>query len=130
MDLPAKHVDNTLQSAEFWANKVLLADRSAPSQEWVKALKELLKGLAAYVKQHHAAGPAWNPTGVLLSQYTPGAEASGEALCVSPWSCVLACLCCTFWMSLLGYIAVTESTAVHLHETAYISAVTRIVLPH
>ena len=24
MDLPAKHVDNTLQSAEFWANKVLL----------------------------------------------------------------------------------------------------------
>lgn len=74
MDLPAKHVDNTLQSAEFWANKVLLADRSARSQEWVKALKELLKGLAAYVKQHHAAGPAWNPDGIALSQYTPGSQ--------------------------------------------------------
>ena len=84
MDLPAKHVDNTLQSAEFWANKVLLADRSAPSQEWVKALKELLKGLAAYVKQHHAAGPAWNPNGVPLSQYTPGAQAApGEGFCIS-----------------------------------------------
>ena len=34
MDLPVKHVDNTMQSAEFWTNKVLLADRSAPSQEW------------------------------------------------------------------------------------------------
>jgi hypothetical protein len=37
MDLPAKHVENTLQSVEFWTNKVLLADRSAPSQEWVRA---------------------------------------------------------------------------------------------
>lgn len=92
MDLPAKHVDNTLQSAEFWANKVLLADRSAPSQEWVKALKELLKGMAAYVKQHHAAGPAWNSDGVPLSQYSPGAQpSSGEALCMSPHGCVLAC---------------------------------------
>lgn len=79
MDLPAKHVDNTLQSAEFWTNKVLLADRSAPSQEWVKSLKELLKGLAAYVKQHHVAGPAWNPNGLPLSQFTPGAQPpSGE----------------------------------------------------
>ena len=79
VDLPAKHVSNTLQSAEFWTNKVLLADRSAPSQEWVKALKDLLKGLAAYLKQHHAAGPAWNPNGLPLSQYTPGAQtSSGE----------------------------------------------------
>lgn len=80
MDLPAKHVDNTLQSAEFWTNKVLLADRSAPSQEWVKALKELLKALAAYVKQHHATGPAWNANGVSLSQFTPGAQPSSGDL--------------------------------------------------
>jgi hypothetical protein len=37
MDLPVKHVENTLQSVDFWTNKVLLADRSAPSQEWVRA---------------------------------------------------------------------------------------------
>ena len=82
MDLPAKHVDNTLQSAEFWTNKVLSADRSAPSQAWVKALKELLKGLAAYVKQHHAVGPAWSPDGISPSQYMPSAHpSSGDGLC-------------------------------------------------
>lgn len=154
MDLPGKHVENTLQSVEFWTNKVLLADRSEPSQEWVRAclpdegtmpvlstehhqfpvcncscksreciglsilqrvawdfyeeqwlligkyrpevalqarlvrcsevacdaqvraLKALLKGLATYVGQHHVAGPAWNPNGAPLSQFTPGAAPS------------------------------------------------------
>ncbi len=42
MDLPAEHVENTMQSAEFWTNKVLLADRSAPSQEWASHLPPLL----------------------------------------------------------------------------------------
>ncbi len=51
-----------VECAEFWANSELLADRSAPSQE---CLKELLKGLAVYVKQHHAARPAWNLVGAL-----------------------------------------------------------------
>ena len=44
MDLPAKHVENTLQSAEFWTNKVLQADRSAPSQVWASHLLPLLLG--------------------------------------------------------------------------------------
>ena len=164
MDLPAKHVENTLQSVEFWTNKVLLADRSAPSQEWVRAclpiwgplpvlstghhqspichrsckfcervglsilqrvaldfpeeqwlligkhrpevalqaflircsevacdaqvraLKALLKGLATYVGQHHIAGPAWNPNGAPLSQFTPGAAPSGGALSLQSFS--------------------------------------------
>ena len=47
----------------------------------VKSLKELLKGLAAYVKQYHATGPAWQPSGIPISQFRPGAQASsGKSL--------------------------------------------------
>lgn len=47
---------------------------------WARKLKELLQALGSYVKQHHAKGPAWNATGIPLSQFS-GAP--------------LAPLCCT-----------------------------------
>ena len=47
----------------------------------VKSLKELLKGLVAYVKQYHATGPAWQPNGIPISQFRPGARPSaGKSL--------------------------------------------------
>lgn len=73
MDPPPKHVENHLQSAEFWTNKILLENRTVPHADWVKGLKDLLKGLVAYLKVHHFSGPAWNPTGITLSQFKPGA---------------------------------------------------------
>jgi hypothetical protein len=72
MDAPPKHVENTLQSAEFWTNKVLLESRATPQVEWVKALKELLKGLVAYLRVHHLTGPSWQPGGVPVSSFKPG----------------------------------------------------------
>ncbi|CAL8460663.1 g193 [Coccomyxa elongata] len=78
MDPPPKHVENHLQSAEFWTNKILLENRTAPHADWVKALKDLLKGLCTYLKTYHFSGPAWNPNGIPLSQFKPGsAPASG-----------------------------------------------------
>ena len=59
MDPPPKHVENHLQSAEFWTNKVLLESRTPPHVEWVKALKELLKRLIGYLRTYHLTGPAW-----------------------------------------------------------------------
>ena len=60
----------------------------------VKSLKELLKGLAAYVKQYHATGPAWQPSGIPISKFRPGAQASsGKSLSAQVlrgkihWSC-------------------------------------------
>ncbi len=79
MELPGKHCEDTLQSAEFWANKVLLESRTPASLEWVRALKELLRGLAAYCRRCHPAGPAWNAAGVPLAQFRPGAAAAPPA---------------------------------------------------
>ena len=93
MDPPPKHVENHLQSAEFWTNKILLENRTAPHVDWVKALKDLLKGLCTYVKTYHFSGPAWNPNGIPLSQFKPGsAPASGQMRLMLSWDRI--CIIC------------------------------------
>jgi adenylyl cyclase-associated protein len=86
MDPPPKHVENHLQSAEFWTNKILLENRTAPHAEWVKALKDLLKGLCTYLKTYHFSGPAWNANGIPLSQFkagsTPAAGLAAHGSCI------------------------------------------------
>ena len=113
MDLPAKHVETTLQSTEPWTHKVLLADRSALSKEWVKALKELLKGLAAFVKQHHAAGPEWNPGGIPLSRYRPGAPPSSGKCSGHPLELMYRWTICPGTMN-----AVYSCEVLHLAQSA------------
>jgi len=71
MNPPAQHVADCWSSAEFFANKVLMEFRSSgaaastvePNIAWVKALKELLKRLEAFVGLHFPAGLKWNPGG-------------------------------------------------------------------
>ena len=46
--------------------------------DWVKALKHLFQQLQAYVKQHHGAGPAWNPQGLHVTEYK--ADKQGKAV--------------------------------------------------
>lgn len=48
--------------------------------DWVKTLKELVLALSAYVRAHHAAGPAWNPAGRPLSQWKGAAFLSTSAI--------------------------------------------------
>ena len=51
MSLPAAHVTEAWQSAEFWTNKVLKGTRGQPGHPWVAALKALMQeGLGPYVK--------------------------------------------------------------------------------
>ncbi|KAL4180568.1 hypothetical protein AMTRI_Chr13g92730 [Amborella trichopoda] len=64
--LPAAHVEESWQMAEFYNNKVLVAYRNkdADHVEWAKALKELyLPGLRDYVKSFYPQGPVWGVTG-------------------------------------------------------------------
>eukprot|EP00241_Pyramimonas_parkeae_P000826 CAMPEP_0114264414 /NCGR_PEP_ID=MMETSP0058-20121206/23187_1 /TAXON_ID=36894 /ORGANISM="Pyramimonas parkeae, CCMP726" /LENGTH=580 /DNA_ID=CAMNT_0001381073 /DNA_START=115 /DNA_END=1857 /DNA_ORIENTATION=- len=65
MSLPAPMVDESWQSAEFYANKVLREMKGVDDKqvEWVKMLKALFMELKAFVKQHHTTGPAWNAAG-------------------------------------------------------------------
>ena len=85
MDPPAKHCENTLQSCEFWANKILKDGRTPAALEWVRALKELLKGLAAYCAQCHPDGPAWNAAGSPLSHFQPGSSAAAAPSAAGVW---------------------------------------------
>jgi len=61
--------------------QVMMEFRNSDSRhvDWVKALKELFQQLKAYVKQHHMAGPAWNPQGIALPDFNKGASTSGAS---------------------------------------------------
>jgi adenylyl cyclase-associated protein len=53
--------------------------------EWARALKELyLPGLQAYVKQFHTTGPSWNPSGVDVSQWSPGSQETAKKTSAPP----------------------------------------------
>lgn len=73
MSLPPQHVDESWQSAEFYANKLLMehrnTDAGATQVAWVRTLKEVFQRLKAYVRKHHLAGPAWNPNGIPVSEF-------------------------------------------------------------
>jgi len=62
-------VKGQLEAAEFYLNKVLATAKNAPASEaeihraYVKQMKELLDGLAAYAKANHTTGLTWNAKG-------------------------------------------------------------------
>ena len=60
---------------------------------WARKLKELLQALGSYVKQHHARGPAWNASGVPLSQFS-GAQQQPTCCLPSPGDALIACKGC------------------------------------
>lgn len=87
MSLPGPHVEESWQSAEYYNNKVLVEYRSKDPNhvEWARALKELyLPGLQAYVKQFHTTGPSWNPSGVDVSQWSPGSQETAKKTSAPP----------------------------------------------
>lgn len=72
LSLPAVHVEEIWQSAEFFNNKVLVEYKSKDSNhvEWAKALKEFfVPGLRDYVRKNYPVGPTWNPTGVDVKEF-------------------------------------------------------------
>ncbi|GLJ30362.1 hypothetical protein SUGI_0600780 [Cryptomeria japonica] len=67
LSLPAAHVEESWQTAEFYNNKVLVDYKNKDSThvDWAKAMKELyVPGLRDYVKKNYPTGPVWNPSGV------------------------------------------------------------------
>lgn len=84
LSLPAPHVEESWQSAEFYGNKVLVQKRnSGPSGEphvaYIKKLKEVSTALRDYVKAHHTTGPAWNPSGGDLKTFKAGGGGAAAA---------------------------------------------------
>jgi adenylyl cyclase-associated protein len=75
--LPGAACDEAWAAAEFWVNKVLMEFRGKDDKQvaWAAALKALFTALRAYVKAHHAAGPAWNARGGDAADFKAGAAA-------------------------------------------------------
>lgn len=93
MSLPAQHIEEAWQSAEFYANKILMEYRSKEPKHviWVKQLKELLMRMRAHVQAHHRTGADWNPQGIAFSEFNPKARTQGT-FCISGGACVTALL--------------------------------------
>jgi hypothetical protein len=90
MSLPAAHVEQAWQSAEFYSNKIMMEFRnSEPAHvDWVKSLKAVMTALIAFVKKYHVAGPAWNPAGPHVSQFKPGAGTNPQNPDIFPFVAV------------------------------------------
>lgn len=66
LSLPAAHVEESWQTAEFYNNKVLVEYKNKDSNhvEWAKAMKELyVPGLRDFVRKFYPQGPVWNTVG-------------------------------------------------------------------
>eukprot|EP00252_Welwitschia_mirabilis_P011087 TRINITY_DN24922_c0_g1_i1.p1 TRINITY_DN24922_c0_g1~~TRINITY_DN24922_c0_g1_i1.p1 ORF type:complete len:484 (+),score=108.89 TRINITY_DN24922_c0_g1_i1:371-1822(+) len=82
LSLPAGHVEETWQSAEFFNNKVLVEYKGKDSNhvEWAKSLKEIfVPGLRDYVRKYHPQGPVWNPSGAEACKVLSSAKAKPVA---------------------------------------------------
>ena len=62
MSAPAKHVEESWQAAEFFANKVLMEHRGTPHAAWVRALKDVLMALRCVRMHPMVLGYPMSPT--------------------------------------------------------------------
>ena len=62
MSAPAKHVEESWQSAEFFANKVLMEHRGTPHVAWVRALKDAV--MAVRCAPRPEIRRTWEPAAV------------------------------------------------------------------
>lgn len=63
-NIPGSHVKDTIESAQFYLNRVLKDNKEKDAhKQWVKCIKALLADLQAYIKKHHTTGLTWNKSG-------------------------------------------------------------------
>ncbi|KAL0246891.1 hypothetical protein GEMRC1_008097 [Eukaryota sp. GEM-RC1] len=78
---PVPFIKDSLPSAQFHGNKLLMEARKNPEKEkdaqWWKTLDSCFKALSAYVGEHHLTGLQWNPKG--SKPAAPPKFASAEA---------------------------------------------------
>jgi len=81
MSLPGPFVKESWESAEFYANKVIMENRGKHENhvEWAKALKAVFQALGAYVKDCHTTGPAWNSGGMTVAEHLKKGPADAVA---------------------------------------------------
>lgn len=78
---PFKHVDESLNSAQFFGNRVLkeFKDKDPQHTEWVQAYYRIFRELSAYVKEYFPNGIPWNPKGEPFQQAVKAAKESAAS---------------------------------------------------
>ncbi len=74
---PAEYIENFVGASDFWGNKVRIQHKKTEPKHvvFVDTFKKLIVELMAYVKDCHTTGVTWNPQGVDIDAYVPGAAA-------------------------------------------------------
>ena len=80
---PKEYAAEMVGACDFWSNKLRVQFKGKDEKQiaWVDALKGLLQGLVAYIKDHHLAGVAYNmtPKGGNLADFVAGAAPAAAA---------------------------------------------------
>jgi len=77
----AIYLKDTLDSAQFYLNRVIKDNKEKePKQvEWARAVKGVYEDLTQYIKDHHASGLSWNPSGPPAPTSAPPPPPAGGA---------------------------------------------------
>eukprot|EP00756_Hemistasia_phaeocysticola_P025794 Hpha_TRINITY_DN16023_c7_g1::TRINITY_DN16023_c7_g1_i4::g.120028::m.120028/K17261/CAP1_2, SRV2; adenylyl cyclase-associated protein len=88
---PVPHVKETTQACLFYGNKVISEQKGKDDKQvqFIKDWKAILEALAAYVKEYHTTGVAWNSGGA-KSEDTGGGGGGGGAASVAAFDEILA----------------------------------------
>ncbi|KAI8320381.1 hypothetical protein GQ54DRAFT_220475 [Martensiomyces pterosporus] len=83
---PVPYINDMKDSAQFYGNRVLKEwkEKDEVHAKWVRAFLSALRELAAYVKQFHTTGAAWNPKGVSVEQALKAIKGGAVAPAAAP----------------------------------------------
>lgn len=83
---PAKHVENTLGSAQYYGNRVIkdYKDKEPVQVEWIQSFQQIFKDLSEYIKQYYASGIPWNAKGQPVQEVVKAASAAPTAPAAAP----------------------------------------------
>ncbi|KAI1876994.1 uncharacterized protein JN550_001066 [Neoarthrinium moseri] len=78
---PYKHVEESLQSAQFFGNRVLKEqkDKDQDQVAWIQAFYQVFRDLAEFVKANFPSGIPWNPKGQPAAEVAKSIPVSGAA---------------------------------------------------
>jgi adenylyl cyclase-associated protein len=66
---PTDFIENFIGESDFYSNKIRVQFKGKNEDQiaFCNTFKEIIRGLMAYVKEHHTTGLSWNPRGVDFS---------------------------------------------------------------
>ncbi|TVY56900.1 Adenylyl cyclase-associated protein [Lachnellula suecica] len=79
---PVKHVEEYLEQAKFWGNRVLkeFKEKDPKQVEWIQAYYQIFKDLVEYVQSSYPQGIPWNPKGVSVEEAVKAVQQTQPSL--------------------------------------------------